>query len=110
VSAQNNLSHEQLSMFMTPKEIKSKFDVYRGEYDVDETTPKQLYSRKRRDAKHTNLFNSVQEHGVQEPVELSLGDRTVLDGHHRIASAKSKSLIPVTYLEPHEVSWRVAWK
>jgi hypothetical protein len=110
MSAEDNVSHEQLAMFMTPKQIKSKYDVYHGEYEEGEQSAKQLYSRKRKESKHTNLFRSVQERGVQEPVELSLGDRTVLDGHHRIAAAKSKSLIPVTHLEPHEVRWRVAWK
>jgi len=110
MSASDNLSHEQLAMFMTPRQIKSKYDVYHGEYEEGETNPKQLYSRKRKDAKYSGLYQSVQKHGVEQPVELSLGDRTVLDGHHRIASAKSKSLIPVTHLEPNEVSWRVAWK
>ncbi|NBR26419.1 MAG: hypothetical protein EBU08_22100 [Micrococcales bacterium] len=109
MAAENNLSHEQLAMYMTPKEIKSKYSVYSGEYDDHELGDEEVWNRKRKESKRDGLYESVRKHGVEEPVQLSLGDKTVADGHHRIAAAKPKQLIPVTHLEPEEVWWRNAY-
>jgi hypothetical protein len=106
VSAEDNLSYEQLAMFMTPKEIKSKYDVSEGEYSDDEHEPDQLYARKRREAKKSGLFKKVRKEGVQIPVQLSSADKTIADGYHRVASERDNRLMPVEHLEPEEIWWR----
>jgi hypothetical protein len=102
----SSASYEQLAMFMTPKEIKSTHDVYNGEYEEDEYEAHQLYARKRREAKKSGLFKKVRKEGVQTPVQLSSADKTVADGHHRIASERDNRLMPVEHLEPEEIHWR----
>ena len=112
MSAQN-LSHEQLAMYMTPDEIKRDYRVKPDEFDpwTGEETEEHLYNRKREESKKTNiegwpkrgrqvsLFTHIQKHGVQEPVLLDAATKEVEHGHHRIASAPEKSLIPVEYKE-----------
>ena len=109
------LSHEQLAMFMTPKEIKRNYAPHPDDYlhpddnnDKEETT-KELWNRKlsQSSLKHPKLLvegktlrDHIREHGVQQPVTLNAETRTVMGGHHRIASAakdRPKDLIPVVY-------------
>jgi hypothetical protein len=110
VSAQN-VSHEQLAMYMTPEEIKEKYAVRDPEYHDHELTDTEVYNRKKEESKkidiegwpkttkkgQESLFSHIQKHGVSEPVNLNVEDKEVIDGHHRIASAPSNSLIPVEY-------------
>lgn len=101
------LSHQQLAMWMTPEEIKSH-GVHDDELDYDET-PEELWDRKRYeshdwdnhgiDEKSSNLAEDIKKHGVKTPVTFNLNTNKLSDGHHRVASAKPRSLIPVEYEE-----------
>ena len=113
MSASDNLSHQQLAMFMTAKDLRKMHlsDVQshiwnRGGGLDYKKTAKAVMSRKVRESKKSGLYDSIKEKGVQEPVvigETYVPGRTdVIEGHHRIASQMSidpKGLIPVRYSE-----------
>lgn len=106
-----SISHEQLAMYMTPQEVKDKFRIRESEYQdhEDNYTEEHLYNRKRDEAKKTNiggwpkkkgeqsLYSHIQKHGVREPIRVDAETKEIWDGHHRIASAPEKSLIPLEY-------------
>ena len=110
MSAQN-VSYEQLAMYMTPEEVKRNFRVRESEYDEHDMTfmEEHLYNRKKEEAKETNiggwprkkgeqsLYSHIQKHGVREPIRVDAETKEIWDGHHRIASAPDKSLIPIEY-------------
>jgi hypothetical protein len=101
------LSHQQLAMYMTPEEIKSK-GVNRPEMeDEDEGSTEKFWDRKFTES-HAwdnhgleydthNLAADVKKRGVQDPVSFNLTSNKLTDGYHRVASARPKSLIPVEY-------------
>lgn len=110
MSASKNLSYEQLAMYMTPEEIKDKYSVKDFEFHDHEISERELYNRKQAESKKLNiegwpkrrgqesLHSSIKKQGVQEPVHLDFENKEIVDGHHRIASAPEKSLIPVEYV------------
>jgi len=104
MSASDNLSHEQLAMFMPAGEIKSKI-TYSDDGDVGD----KLWSRKLKESKRGGLYRSIKANGVKKPVELQRNfNRSMFtpighqlnDGHHRIAAAADidpNMLVPVTH-------------
>jgi len=107
----SSLSHEQLSMYMTPEEIKGK-GVFGGEMqEEDNASEEHFWNRKKEESYAWNnhgindeshdLVSDIQKHGVKEPVTFNLDLNKLTDGHHRVASAKPNSLIPVEY-EGHD--------
>ena len=128
MSASSNLSSQQLAMFMTAKEIKegvnASFD--RGGRNLDELWSNKLRESKSgairnaryvptRKRKGNTLYESIQEHGVREPVELMHRKHPIernhpgedippgmhlAEGHHRVAAAYDidpNMLIPVIH-------------
>ena len=107
----NPVSHEQLSMWMTPHEIKNRFTpVDYGEY-MKHKNPEDMWRAKAEEAtvgkaynsrsplrpgqEGTTLLQSIREKGIQTPVTVS---KTWLhDGHHRVAAAE---MIDKNYLVP----------
>jgi hypothetical protein len=118
MSASDNVSNEQLAMFMPAKEIMDKLN-----YSDDGVISPRFWARKLKEAKtgtvedsHTSrrgrqksLYESVKEEGVQKPVELretlvpsifTPKGHQLLQGHHRVAAAADidpNMLIPVTH-------------
>ena len=114
LSAQN-LSHQQLAMFMPAHEI-AKFpmlDAHRGESNTE------VLARKLKSAKadtweeSKGMYKSIKKIGVQQPVDIihdSKRGPMLGEGHHRIASAmdvNSNMLIPVTHKNPSELGWSI---
>ena len=108
MSAQDNLSYEQMSMFMTPGDIKSK-GVHHGERIAYDESDDQLWDRKY-DESHSwdyhglkkpyNLTQQIVDKGVRTPVTLSSKTGKLTDGYHRVAVAaerRPKDVIPVEY-------------
>jgi hypothetical protein len=118
----NPLSHEQLAMFMTAEEIKSKVNSSAdpGGHDMEGLWHQKLYESKTgavrnaryvptRKRKGNSLYESVKEKGVQKPVELQRNTKntkfskkgySLSEGHHRVAAAYDidpKMLIPVEH-------------
>jgi len=102
MSAQN-LSHQQLSMFIPAHEIAKMTlgDRRPGDMSNSVTLARKLAYTKKDWVGSTGIHESIKESGVQEPVKISHRDGyvpTLTDGHHRIASAMDinpKMLIPV---------------
>ena len=113
-----NVSHQQLSMWYTPGEVKKMV----GSESVDrrpEETIEQMWSRKanesrvgdpthsRTPVKHERtLTQSVAAQGVKKPIRLmrdtDSGRTILLDGHHRVAAAAEVNpsmLIPAVHHE-----------
>ena len=96
-------------MFLTPEEIKSRGVDESELHPEDDGNVYDFWERKAREAKNWDengaslrydMHADIQKHGVQRPVELNIkAPHNIIDGHHRVASAKPGSLIPVTYEE-----------
>jgi len=120
MSALSGPQFEQLPMFMTAKEIKSKYSPHPDDYlhpddNADkEETDRELWDRKLRQSSLKNkkfltegktLRAHIRDHGVQKPVTLDPDTKTVMGGHHRIAVAAKewpKDFIPVVYSDKIE--------
>jgi len=106
------LSHQQLSMFMTAKDLSN---LRWGDQRKDETK-EQVIQRKLEESKTGNwstskhLYKSIKRSGVKRPVEVIVGKHPKTgapihdlgEGHHRVASAldiNPNMLIPVKYEE-----------
>lgn len=109
MSASDNLSHQQLALWMTPEEIKGH-GVWNAEMqDEDEGSEEKFWDRKKEESSEwTNhgfndnpydLAADIHKNGVKEPVDFNVDMQKLTDGHHRVASAKPGSLIPVEYHE-----------
>lgn len=104
----------EFKMLMTPKEIRQDWQHNLGDQYEDESVD-EFWERKA-DESHTrdvygdelgspyeSLANSIARKGVQRPVHLGWDDNkpnTVLQGHHRLASAMEQApdnVIPVTH-------------
>ena len=99
-----NLSHEQLAMFMPAHQIASLKlgDTRKGE------TNEQVLARKLESAKadkwsaSKGMYESIKREGVHTPVEIikSKAGTFLGEGHHRIASAidvNPNMLVPVEH-------------
>ena len=109
------LSKEQFDAVMLPGHIMKNYAPHPDDYlhpddnnDKEETT-QELWDRKLRQSslrrkslliEGTTLRKHIKEHGVQRPVVLDPETKTVMGGHHRIASAakeRPNEPIPVRY-------------
>jgi len=105
MSAQN-LSHQQLAMFMPAHEIaKLRFSDRRhfNESNEDVLARKLESAKTNAWAASKGMYKSIKKIGVQEPVDIVHGGpmgAMLTDGHHRVASAMDinpKMLIPVIH-------------
>ena len=100
MSAQDNLSHQQLAMYMTPREL-SRHEM--GDAHFTGEKPHEIMQRKLQEATKSGLADKIRSQGVQEPVHLyhnENGSSTLTDGHHRLAVAQTmgkNTLIPVEH-------------
>ena len=100
MSAQDNLSHQQLAMYMTPREL-SRHEM--GDAYLTSEEPHEIMQRKLQEATKSGLADKIRSQGVQEPVHLyhnENGSSTLTDGHHRLAVAQTmgkNTLIPVEH-------------
>lgn len=107
MSAHKNLSSQQLSMFMTPREISSSVslgDLKQGQ------KPKDLMAQKTRENKRSGLDEAVKAHGINKPVNIyhEDGKMRLDDGHHRLAAGlrhAPDTLIPVHHTDAKEGWW-----
>lgn len=106
--------YDQLQMFMTPKEIMSKWEPLTGDMYEDESVS-EFWDRKVDESKDDDdgyyeqptsdgtLHESISREGVKKPVHLGWDDNRpdqILGGHHRIAAAMDTapdSVIPVLH-------------
>ena len=78
---------EQLPMFMQAKELHSE-NMRKGDLDPEgQETHADLMGLKSKMAEKTGLTESVRKHGVQTPVWVDWGKKTLVEGHHRVAAA-----------------------
>ena len=94
------LSHRQLAMYMTAKELHDLPMMDVPEYG----SKKQLVKEKLWDSLATGLHSSIKRKGVQEPVTVLNDDdgQYLYDGHHRVVSAHNinpNMLIPVEHID-----------
>ena len=112
--------HEQLAMFYTPGQIRSRWSMLpadRDHYEADQRryheeyadegegrdfdqhpyTDKEAWDEVADQAMTSHLIDDVEENGVHSPVLL--GPKYIQDGHHRIASAKPEQLIPAEHTD-----------
>ena len=112
----NPVSHEQLAMWMTPHEIKSRFtpadfgpymphtneeDMWRGK--AEEATVGKAHNARSPvlpGQGSPTLLQSIREKGILNPVEV--GPKYLHNGHHRVAAAE---MIDKNYLIPVDHRW-----
>lgn len=96
----NSVSHEQLAMYMTPREL-SRHEF--GDTYLTGEEPHEIMQRKLHEATKSGLADKIRSQGVQDPVHLYHnvnGTSTLTDGHHRLAVAQTmgkNTLIPVEH-------------
>jgi hypothetical protein len=96
----NPVSHEQLAMYMTPREL-SRHEL--GDTYLTGEEPHEIMQRKLHEATKSGLADKIRSQGVQDPVHLYHnvnGTSTLTDGHHRLAVAQTmgkNTLIPVEH-------------
>lgn len=100
MSAQDNLSHRQLAMFMTARELYKLPMMDEPGYHSKE----QMIKEKLEESKHSGLHEKIRKQGVQKPVKVFNDDdgQYLWDGHHRVVSAKkinSNMLVPVEHFD-----------
>jgi hypothetical protein len=96
----NPISHEQLAMYMTPREL-SRHTL--GDSYLTGEEPHEIMQRKLHEAKQSGLAESIRNVGVLDPIHLfhdNEGTTTITDGHHRLAVAQTMgkdTLVPVEH-------------
>ena len=96
----NPVSHEQLAMYMTPREL-SRHEL--GDTYLTGEEPHEIMQRKLHEATKSGLADKIRSQGVQDPVHLYHnvnGTSTLTDGHHRLAVSQTmgkNTLIPVEH-------------
>lgn len=86
---------EQLAMFYTAKEIKSRWKMNPG--DVEYGGVAATWRMKSRESRAGGLTESLRAEGIHAPVALS--PQHIMDGHHRIAGAGRNQLIPAVHVK-----------
>lgn len=112
MSAQN-LSYQQLAMFMPAHEIAKlpMMDAHRGEPNTEVLARKLKSAKEDTWEESKGMYESIKKIGVQQPVDIihdSKRGPMLGEGHHRIASAMDVNpdmLIPVTHKNPSELGW-----
>lgn len=128
----NPVSHQQLAMFMTAKEIKGAVNQssdphltmeHLWDYKLDEAKTGAIRNSRykpTRKRKGASFYESIQREGVKKPVEMTHITKehaskyfpegsALIEGHHRVAAAHDinpNMLIPVTHDFHGEPAWR----
>lgn len=127
VHALNPQQFEQLPMFMSAHEIRSKYQPLEADHeeieDYDEATDHysstretsdELWDRKAEEADDWGLTDNIREHGVHTPIPLNVDNGQLANGHHRVAAMNDidhHQLLPVLHVEDHELGRHgVYWK
>jgi hypothetical protein len=111
--ANRNLSSAQLDMWKPARELRgmhlSDASVYLSNHGLSSASSENVkrartnvMRRKVRESKKSGLYDSIKEQGVEKPVEVfhDWQGATLMEGHHRVASAMSidpNSLVPVRH-------------
>ena len=97
---------EQLSMFVSGRELRDDFQAGEGDKNYEGEQSSSVWRRKARDAGSSGLRDQIDRDGVTQPIEISheVGDegkKQVLNGHHRaaISHAQPDRLVPVLHHE-----------
>jgi hypothetical protein len=110
MAASENLSYEQLAMYMPAHEVMAKTgqkspdrtfrDYGLGLPPVREGVDA-MWGRKTQEAKERGLTRSIKKSGIKKAVKMMpyMGQHVLLDGHHRVAAAHS---LDPNYLVPVE--------
>lgn len=98
--------YRQLPLFVQAGELHSEA-FNKGDHDeeLDGVTHDEFMENKLSEATHNGMVKNIQKQGVQSPVKVDWDKDTVIDGHHRIASANSidpKMWLPVQSVTPNE--------
>ena len=118
MSAQDNLSHEQLSMYMTAPEIKQRYAVHVDEMeDHGVSSEPALWTKKLKESRQRfgepkSRYETFKKEGVQDPVEIGYShnypEGYIGNGHHRVVSIEkinTKQLLPVTHDYESKRQW-----
>lgn len=111
MAAQDNVSYEQLAMYMPAHEVMAKtgekspdrqFRDYGMGLPPVREAPEHMWSRKTQEAKERGLTRSIKKKGIKKPVQMAnfMGGKVLFDGHHRVAAAHSLDpnyLVPVDH-------------
>lgn len=95
---------EQLPLFMQAKELHSR-KMNKGDLDPELETHADLMREKAWNAESTGLTDDIREHGVKNPVWVDWSNRTLIEGHHRVAAAHQinpNMWLPVRSVSEHE--------
>jgi len=116
--AEGSRDHEQLAMFYTPPQIKSRWgilpedraragddmqdnydDGYERDYSERPPSDDEFWEHRRgeNDWRAPGFEADVRNEGVHSPV--TLGKQFIQDGHHRIAAARDDQLIPAVHAD-----------
>ena len=96
MSSGDHINHQQLALFMPAGELRQNIpndfipDVDWGPSSVDEMWANKLDTAKMKDyneESERSLYDRIASGGVERPVRIHVDDGTIIDGHHRIASA-----------------------
>ena len=99
---------QQLPMFMSAREIKSRYSPWPGDFEEHEDgsaeSPREVWDRKYNESLDFGLHRSVLKDGVKHPVALQAGgaDPLIMGGHHRIevmSRNRPDALMPVEHFE-----------
>ena len=116
MAAKRAINPTQLRLFMSARELREHFDPNWGDFEGDETEPKQVWDRKLSASKETGLYDDIKDIGVRVPVTITGNpdggefNPEVMGGHHRIAAAydiNPDMEIPVNYDDNVESAWNV---
>lgn len=100
MAAEDNLSHRQLAMFMTARELHKLPMMDEPGYH----SKQQMIKEKLAESKHSGLHASIEKNGVKQPVAVFNDDegQYLWDGHHRVVSAKKinpNMILPVVHYD-----------
>jgi len=101
------VSHQQLAMFMPAHELNKMPMMDAPNY----SSRKDMITSKLRDNAVTGLQKSIQNEGVQKPVEVYHDDsgRYLQNGHHRVIGANKVNpnmLIPVEHHDDNDLQYQ----
>jgi hypothetical protein len=110
MAARDSLNHEQLKMFMSPREIGASVKAY-GDFGpnmggLPHEQPKGP-NWKIRNSQESGMYDSIAKDGVKHPVALGHTPRGLefINGHHRLSvqsSVDPDRLMPVSHWDERE--------
>ena len=91
---------------MQAKELHSE-KMNKGDLDPELDTHKSLMEEKLHVADTTGLTEDIAERGVKKPVWVDWDNRTLVEGHHRVAAANKVD--PEMWIPVRAVSKKHGW-